>query len=283
MNPLGIMQGRLSPPVGGKIQFFPKQTWRREFDLGREAGLQLIEWIVEADEVEKNPLLARADEVLAATKATGVVLRSLCADYFMDLPLLRCSSGERRERLGMLERLIETMPRFGIEHLTIPFVDASEIRGDAELRETAAILKPYLAWLEKNKADLALETSLDPAAFRKLLDLLDSPTARVNYDVGNSASLGYDPKAEFAAYGTEISTVHIKDRVRGGSTVPLGTGSADFDAVFAGLAKADYRGPFILQSARQKPGEELETIKAYAAMVRGWADRYLAPKAAPRG
>ena len=27
MNPIGIMQGRLSPPSGGRIQSFPKDTW----------------------------------------------------------------------------------------------------------------------------------------------------------------------------------------------------------------------------------------------------------------
>jgi L-ribulose-5-phosphate 3-epimerase len=281
-HPLGIMQGRLSTPPEGKIQCFPKKTWRREFDLCKEADLQLIEWIVEADEVEKNPILAEPQAVLDASKATGVVLRSLCADYFMDLPLLRCSTDERRKRLSMLERVIELMPKFGIVHLTIPFVDASEIKDDKELKETASILKPYLSWLEKQGADLALETSLDPLGFRKLLDLLASPVAKVNYDIGNSASLGYDPKMEMKAYGADIATVHVKDRVKGGTTVPLTTGSADFAAVFSGLAAHNYAGPFILQSARQKPGEELATIKGYAAMVRGWLDTHFAHGPAPR-
>ena len=36
---------------------------------------------------------------------------------------------------------------------------------------------------------------------------------KVNYDSGNSASLGYDPTDEFAAYGERVGSVHIKDRV----------------------------------------------------------------------
>ena len=28
---LGIMQGRLSATFGGKIQFFPKKNWKKEF------------------------------------------------------------------------------------------------------------------------------------------------------------------------------------------------------------------------------------------------------------
>ncbi len=45
--PVGIMQGRLSPPVGGRIQSFPVQTWADEFPRAREAGLASIECIYE--------------------------------------------------------------------------------------------------------------------------------------------------------------------------------------------------------------------------------------------
>ena len=38
MNPIGIMQGRLSPAVDGRIQSFPVETWRQEFELARQAG-----------------------------------------------------------------------------------------------------------------------------------------------------------------------------------------------------------------------------------------------------
>ena len=65
---------------------------------------------------------------------------------------------------------------------------------------------------------------------------------KVNYDSGNSSSLGYHPRDEFAAYGCRVGSVHIKDRVRGGGTVPLGTGNADFPALFAALKKIAYRG-----------------------------------------
>ena len=276
MNQIGVMQGRLSPPSEGRIQAFPKTTWADEFVLAREAGLELIEWIVEADEVERNPFLAETDRVAALCLETGVAVRSLCADYFMDRPLLRCSAAERDERLGMLERIIALLPRLGVRHLTIPFVDASAILTEAELSETAAMLKPFLPALERAGADLALETSLDPRGFRRLLDLLDHPCARVNYDIGNSASLGYAPAEEFAAYGAQVATVHVKDRLRGGTTVPLGKGDADFPAVFSALARLDYAGPFILQAARQIPGEEAAAVKSYAAMIRGWHGAHFA-------
>ena len=80
---------------------------------------------------------------------------------------------------------------------------------------------------------------------------------RVNYDSGNSASLGFAVAEEFAAYGDRVGSVHIKDRVRGGSTVPLGSGSTDFEALFVALDEIEYRGDFILQVARGTPGDEV--------------------------
>ena len=41
---LGLLQGRLSPPVGG-FQEFPKD-WEREFRIADELGLNHIDWLV---------------------------------------------------------------------------------------------------------------------------------------------------------------------------------------------------------------------------------------------
>ena len=49
-NNIGIMQGRLSPPIDDKIQAYPAKTWQREFEIAKEIGYSAIEWIVE------NPL-----------------------------------------------------------------------------------------------------------------------------------------------------------------------------------------------------------------------------------
>jgi hexulose-6-phosphate isomerase len=105
--------------------------------------------------------------------------------------------------------------------------------------------------------ELHLETSLPPERFRELLARLDPQAVKVNYDIGNSAALGYDPDAEFAAYGERIGSVHVKDRMLHGSTVPLGHGHADFSACFSALRRIGYQGDFILQVARDKTGQEV--------------------------
>jgi L-ribulose-5-phosphate 3-epimerase len=124
---------------------------------------------------------------------------------------------------------------------------------------------------ERTGVELHLETDLDPDAFRRFLSQVEHPLVKVNYDSGNSASLGYHPTKELAAYGERVGSVHIKDRVRGGSTVPLGTGDTDFEALFAGLRGLRYSGDFVLQVARGVAGEEVEWARQNLAFV----DSYL--------
>ena len=64
--------------------------------------------------------------------------------------------------------------------------------------------------------------------------------------------------------------VHVKDRVLGGTTVPLGTGSADFEAVFAALAQRNYQGNFILQTARAADGNHADALRTYRNMTIDW-------------
>jgi hexulose-6-phosphate isomerase len=89
----------------------------------------------------------------------------------------------------------------------------------------------------------------------------------VNYDSGNSASLGYEVTRELAAYGTRIGSVHIKDRIHGGGTVPLGTGDADLPALFSGLAGLRYEGDYVLQVARGSDGNEVEWARQNRAFL----------------
>jgi hexulose-6-phosphate isomerase len=82
------------------------------------------------------------------------------------------------------------------------------------------------------------------------------------------------PADEIAAYGQRIVNVHIKDRVLGGTTVPLGTGSADFESVFAALAKAGYRGNYILQTARAQDGDHAGALCRYRDMAANWIAKH---------
>ena len=85
--------------------------------------------------------------------------------------------------------------------------------------------------IEKNNMYLSLETDLDPNNFKKLIEEFHPKKVFVNYDMGNSASLGYNPEIEIETLKNYIINVHIKDRLFKGSTVPLAKGSVNFDVV----------------------------------------------------
>jgi hexulose-6-phosphate isomerase len=256
---IAIMQGRLVPPVDGRIQSFPRSHWRDEFGLAAAAGLDAIEWIYDADGEDMNPIATNDGlaEIVALSSSQKVGVRSLCADWFMDHPLLRAPADEVEKRAERLAWLIRRCSQIGVGRVVLPFVDASRIDSDAEIDDVVAVLRTITPVLDDARVEVHLETSLTPARFADLLDRVSHVKVRVNYDSGNSASLGYQPAEEFEAYGTQVGSVHIKDRVLGGSTVPLGTGDTDFRSLFECLGKVGYLGDFVLQVARGTPGDEV--------------------------
>ena len=52
------MQGRLSPILDNKIQAFPEKYWQKEFLKIKKTGLNLIEWTLDYEKLNKNPLLS---------------------------------------------------------------------------------------------------------------------------------------------------------------------------------------------------------------------------------
>jgi L-ribulose-5-phosphate 3-epimerase len=266
---ISIMQGRLLPPVEGRFQCFPRLNWADEFPLAAEARLDCIEWIYDQFGADVNPIATDegVDSILELSERHGVRVVSLCADYFMDWPLVRASTVELAERLAVLLWLMDRCLRLGIERIVLPFVDASRIDTDGELDRVVETLGRALRRAEDAGVELHLETSLGPDRFSELLARLPSGLVKVNYDIGNSASLAFDPREEFAAYGDRVGSVHIKDRVTGGGTVPLGTGDANLSAVFDCLRDRGYAGDFVMQVARDVPGDEVRWAQANRALL----------------
>ena len=266
---IGIMQGRLVPPLRGHIQCFPRDNWRDEFPRASQAGLSAIEWIFDLDDAPLNPIATDdgISEICKLSQEYGVVVRSLCADYFMAKTLVRASAEERVERLAKLKWLLYRCGGCGVTRLVLPFVDHSRIVTDADRDDVVSALENVLATMEQAAVEIHLETSLPPKEFRDLLDRVPHPMVCVNYDSGNSSSLGFSPYAEWDAYGDRIGSIHIKDRLLGGTTVPLGTGNADFDALFAAVRHWAYEGPWVLQVARGTPGDEVEWAKKNRAFL----------------
>lgn len=269
----GIMQGRLVPPDGGRFQSFPRKRWRDEFSNAVAAGIDYIEWIVDAYGADVNPLLSDEglSELDALKRQYGIGTPAICADWFMDYPLLRCTSAERLEREQFLYRLLPIARKIGADHIVLPFVDISRIETEADKRVIVEVLTAAAPIAESNSVELHLETDLDPSDFAALLERIPHPYVKANFDSGNSSGLGYVASEEFAAYGDRIGSVHIKDRrskfAGGIATMPLGEGSADFADVFQSMKRIGYNRGITLQVARGKDGDEVNWIRRQLAFV----------------
>ncbi|MBI4823872.1 MAG: sugar phosphate isomerase/epimerase [Nitrospirae bacterium] len=266
-NPIGIMQGRLLPPVQGLIQAFPEEEWEKEFSSASELGIDCIEFIFGGDNPESHPLMniKGIERINSLEKQTGVRVLSVCADYFMDYPLHR---GDGRKALGVLNALIRNCGILSVKDIIIPCVDRSGLKTLEEIRQLEVSLKKSFPLAEKLGINLTLETDLPPEGFIGLLRRFSSPNIKVNYDMGNSASLGYDPEEELDIYGRWITDVHIKDRTYKGGSVPLGEGDVNFHLVFSKLKRLGFSGIFILQTARGQTGREKEKIKDYLSFLK---------------
>ncbi len=271
MTPIGIMQGRLLPPYDGRFQAFPARSWRQEFALGQAVGIDCIEWIYEVPGEAENPLGTDAglDALRALTAETGVNVRSVCADYYMERRLVGRDGASNAAAIDHLRWLIVQAARLDVRYIVLPFVDASALNGPAEYKGVVSVLTELAPLAAAAGVELHLETALPPRLFVWLLEQIGQPqTVRANYDIGNSASLGYDQDDELRQLGPWLGSVHVKDRLLGGGTVALGTGNADMAACFRRISEAGFNRWFILQAARGEAGGEVAWTRANIGFVR---------------
>jgi hexulose-6-phosphate isomerase len=248
---IGIMQGRLSPRIDGKIQAYPAKTWQKEFEIAKEIGYSAIEWIVEKP-LEINALMSKSgmQEIKEIILKTGVRVDYVCADFFMQQPLVRMSEKIKEENKKILEQILINSKEIGAIGVEIPFVDASSIKTESEIDELISVTEDAFKLAGEIGINVSLETDLNAKEFKKLLEKVNLDHVKANYDIGNSASLGYEPLEELENYGQRILNVHVKDRKLGSTTVPLGTGNADIRCVFEKLDEIGYTGGITMQAAR---------------------------------
>lgn len=263
-NPVGIMQGRLSPRYKGRYQAFPKDYWKTEFSTAKSLGFDCIEFIFDYEEYTDHPLCTEngIEEIRDAIGLSGVGVFSVCADYFMRFPLFDQDVKKRKVNIETLIKLIEKSSLIGISDITIPCVDESSLKNEADIENLKISLRDILPVADKYGINLNLETDLPPDNFYKLIIDLNHPRVKINYDIGNSASLGYNQEEELGRYGQYVSVLHVKDRLYKGGSVRLGTGKADFESVFKKINNIGFPGVIILQAARaEKFSDEINFVK----------------------
>jgi hexulose-6-phosphate isomerase len=245
---IGIMQGRLSPRIDGKIQAFPVEHWENEFRIASEIGFSSIEWIIE-NPLDLNPFFRNKERntIKDLISETNVKVDFICADIFMQVPITNDVISMKKSK-ELISQICSQAAEIGARFIEIPFVDNSSIR-NIDHSYLIDFFNSFENQLIEKDMFINLETDLDSLSFKKLLNNM-SERIGANYDIGNSASLGYDFEEELSSYGERIYNVHIKDRVLGGSTVEFGTGDSNIKGVLKFLSNLNYDKGIVIQGAR---------------------------------
>lgn len=272
---IGFMQGRLSPLINGKIQAFPWEYWRNEFDLAERNGFRLIEWTLDQERLYENPLMTTSGrkEIKGLMEKHGVAVPSLTGDCFMQSPFYKVSGKQRDRLLNDLVSIIEASAALGINNILMPLVDNGRLEDEQQVKALLQGLGDIIPSLEKTGVMLTFESDLSPGLLLNFINKFDPTLFGITYDIGNSASLGFSFEDEIEAYGHRITNVHVKDRVLGGNTVCLGMGDADIPGVLRMLHQCGYTGNFILQTARASNGDHAGVLCKYRDMIVNWFEK----------
>ena len=164
-----------------------------------------VEFILDFDTAGENPLLSTEGikSITSVMDDTNVRVYSICADYFMEAhftsPMQSVSKSEK-----VLMSLLGSAEKLGSSNIVLPCVDQSSLQSQREIENLVSVLKNLMMEFERKNIFLSLETDLAPTPFAKLIEEFASAALRVNYDIGNSASLGFCPKEEFEDLGIDI-------------------------------------------------------------------------------
>ena len=269
---IGFMQGRLSAMVDGKIQAFPWNEWREEFPRAVALGLPRIEWTIDQDRLRENPLTTAAGqkEILELSRHHALRPASLTGDCFMQAPFWKTDGETQKSLVADLDLVLASCSTLGIEFVVIPLVDNGRIENATQSEILLRVLLDRTASLSKQGVKIVFESDLPPAPLAKFIEAFPHEVFGINYDSGNSAALGYDSAEEISAYAPRILNVHVKDRLLGGATVPLGTGAADLAKAIRLIEQSGYRGQYVLQTARAADGDHAGVLARYRDMAVRW-------------
>jgi hexulose-6-phosphate isomerase len=271
---IGFMQGRLSDLVDGKIQAFPWNEWREEFPRAKALGLGRMEWTIDQERLRENPLTAEGGRGAIARLSRGneMQIPSLTGDCFMQAPFWKADGQAREALLADLDLVLASCAALRVQFVVIPLVDNGKIEAPEQAEVLLRSLLDRTASLSRQGIKIVFESDLPPAELAQFIAKFPREMFGINYDIGNSAALGFDCSEEIAAYAPRILNVHVKDRLRGGTTVPLGTGAADLAEAIRLIEQSGYSGQYILQTARAADGDHAGSLARYRDMTERWIE-----------
>ena len=244
---IGILQGRLSPPIGGMMQEFPEETWENEFVDLEDIDLCGIEWLITKNNFKNNPFFK--NDILPKN------ILSVCVDIMVDQNFYKESFLNEN-----LIPVLDVMVNKNILNLVFPLLEDSSVN-DKTIRDI--FIKNICDISEKYKSvSFCFEFETDKEIVMEVVS--KKQNFFITYDTGNFTSyykemVNHSDLINF--FDGKIKNVHLKDRSYNGVTKKIGHGNTDFNLIFKSLREINYDGYCILQLCRDVNGEEKKYIK----------------------
>ena len=163
---IGIMQGRLvDREIKSRLQSFPWRYWRKEIKLANKNKIKFLEWTLDYNNFDHNPLIKRPKKVFKYLKQNKVQVKTVTADFFMQKPPFLINN----KTSHYLKKLIEIANNVGIKYIIVPLVDNSSIKKYKQKQ-----ILDYFRSLQKNtkfkKVKILFELDLSPTKLLKFIN-----------------------------------------------------------------------------------------------------------------
>ena len=214
-----------------------------KFKVAKAAGFEQIE-------CPTTPEQTKAEEILAASKETGIRVHSVMNSEHWNSPLSSADPAVVEKSMEGMRTSLRNAKLWGSDTvLLVPaVVNPQTSYRDAWERSQKQIRK-LIPMAEQMKVIIGIEEVwnkflLSPIEFAKYIDEFQSPWIRAYFDVGNVAINAY-PQDWIRTLGKRIVKLHFKDfafKKRTAEFTNLLDGEIDFKAVHDALADIGYQG-----------------------------------------
>ena len=233
-------------PIRKAVEFsmLPKELSVLErFQIAHDAGFAEIE-------CPTTPDPAQAEEILAASRKTGLLIHSVMNAEHWRSPLSSADPAVVEKSLEGMRTSLRNAKLWGAGTvLLVPAVVNPETTYAQAWERSQRQIRKLIPLAEESKVIIGIEEVwnkflLSPLEFARYVDDFASPWIRAYFDIGNVAINGY-PQDWIRTLGKRIVKLHVKDfsfKKRLAEFTPLLEGEIDWRAVHAALAEIGYQG-----------------------------------------
>ena len=213
------------------------------FQLARDCGFEEIE-------CPTTPDAAKAEEILAASRKTGLRIHSVMNMEHWRSPLSSADPAVVEKSVDGMRTSLRNASLWGADTvLLVPAVVNPETSYAQAWERSQREIRKLIPLAQELKVIIGIEEVwnkflLSPLEFALYIDDFKSPWIRAYFDIGNVAISGY-PQDWIRTLGKRIVKLHVKDfafKKRVAEFTPLLEGEIDWRAVHAALADIGYQG-----------------------------------------